>query len=681
MHTQIFDFNNPNRSPTISCAAGETLELKFVNPPPDGERVFTVGMDTQSAALVEEVGFDRVLLDPSTLSSIPEGRICKYNLWQRRGGTLDLVAEGRLILRGSVAPEEVSTQLIANANSPRLLVDGDSVMQNIPGTRVFLEQMLGHKFRFPEGYLGAVGGHSAQDIYHSAPDLLARIDPGKTVVLVGPVGANQTAADDGFDEITTYLNALYAGYLSAGAMVVAVPTLLDGMGVTTQDEKKSALAEWVSAFGSGGSVFYDGREYVLPKHDNFFAVDVSGFDRDSMKSDVSHPNSAGSKYLAEAISDTVMPLVDGAVYDAVESVNLIEVGADFEGQRGVTQTGVTGQIPSDWDVNRNEGSADWVCGFDENGDFEVSIQAAASDSTLVLTMRDVELDAQAGDVVNFVVESELVESGGLKSIGVSGQGTSVMTLDPTWAAAPGTYHLRTRDDAYDTAQAVQDFQIFVRVAEGATVTVVFKRAAAFFVESDGAVTPSVSPSTFSGWNTAINTVAPEELAYSNDNRMVTATPAIAGLRHTRGADLLVGRVYFECALGADVLGVGIGTDAVTALSGGSFGVERCFWSGSVVFFSGGNRGMGVSLDQGDVVQVAVDVDLDLIWMRVNGTGAWNNDVSADPVMGTGGLSISGLAGDLYSYAGLNAVSGAAVTLNGSLAQMAYVVPTGFTPIG
>jgi hypothetical protein len=681
MHIQTFDFHNSDESPSIEFPAGETLRLEFLNTPEDGERVFTVGLETSAGPLIEGTGDQFLTVSSDVLDTVPENKICKYNLWQRAGAQLDLIAEGRLIRRGSIEPQRPSTRLTAGPTSPMLLIDGDSVMQNIPGTRVFLEQMIGHKYRFPVGYLGALGGDSAQAIYESAPAMLSKIERGKTVVLVGPVGANQTTADDTFAEITTYLDAIFASYLSAGAKVVAVPTLLDGMGVTTQDAKKTALADWVSAYGTGGTVDYDGEAYMVPAHDQFFAVDVTGFDRDTMKDDVSHPNALGSAFLAEAISTVLLNLVDGDVFAETEDVNLLGAGRDFAGSRPATATGVAGTIPAHWDAIRSEGTAQWQCDYAEDGCFTISIDAAVSDSTLTLSMPAVEVNAVEGDVVSFLAEVELMPGAtGLKSIGVSAQGASLMTLNPDWAMAPGVYQLRTHDLAYTSAQADQNFQIITRVAAGASLTVTFKRASAFHVGNFDTSAPVPAPSGTATWEASINTALPEQLVYSMNDRTVAATSAIDGIRNTRGAEALTGKRYFECVLGDGVLGVGVGTSAVTALSGGSFGVGRAFWSGSVFFYTGGNVGMGAALVSGDVVQIAVDVDARLIWARRNGAGDWNNSATADPATGAGGLDILGLIGDLYAYGGVNASVGASVTLSGTSEVFVFAAPTGFAPI-
>lgn len=770
MHTQAFDFQSGQENFDIKFPAGEALQLRFENAPASGERVLTVGSDRLSAPLIEVTGNAHVTIGAKTLEAVPEGRLCIFNLWQREGGALHLVAEGRFVRRATIAPALPRAPFRASAAGPILLFDGDSVMQNMPGTRIFLEQRLGHKFRFPEGYQNAMGGDSAQKIFYGAPEVTARIERDNTVVLVGPVGANQTPEDDSFEEITSYMEQVFSQYLAAGAIVVAVPTLLDGMGITTQDAKKTALADWVMAFANGGTVSFEGTDHVVSAHAGFHAVDVGGFDRDTMKSDVSHPNALGADYLAHQLAAVLSPLVEGSIYDVSDLPNYLSGAELFQGARAATHSGISGTVPALWEVTRSEGTSLWQAGFDLEDTFEISVSGASDAGTCLISLPAISVNAVTGDVVSFAAEIEIVEGAtGLRSVGLIAHGQTAMTLDEDWAATPGVYHLRTPDLPYAAAQTTQNFQIALRVAAGASLTVRFHRALAFFVENTAgdvrlSGTPGVSavvgeayafvpvlnggeapvlfdlageplpaglslneatgaitgvpteagpargialrardsrgetavlpyftievspmPAGPSGgavatWDTTINTTSPFQLEYTLDGTVVGASDAIDGLRHARGAEALSGRCYFECLLGPLVLGIGVATDALTALSGGNFGVGRSFWSGGFLFHTGGNINMGGSFAEGDVVQVALDVDARRLWMRRNGTGDWNNDAGADPAGGVGGLDISGMSGTLYAYAGLQNGASAEVALFGQSGSYRHAAPVGFDPI-
>ncbi len=857
MHRQVFDFLGKDANFDIKFPAGEALHLVFENAPTEGVRVVTIGETTSAPPLIEAEAIDEVVFSAADLDVVPEGRLCIFNIWQRDGGVLDLVAEGRFVRRATLEPLRETAPLLADQQGPLLLMLGDSIIHNIPGTRPFLEQMVGHKLRFPEGYQGAVGGYSARDIWFSVPETVARIVPGKTVVLVGPVGANQTPEDDSFQEITSYLDKCFSALLSAGAWVVAVPTLLDGMGIGTQDAKKTALADYVQAYETGGSVTYQGMETLVLPHENFVAVVVAGFDREKMKSDVSHPNAAGARFLATAITNALLPLVENDGF-AAGIENLLGTAAGFSGSRPATAAGLSGETPTQWEVSRSQGSAEWSCGFSASGAFELSVSNAIDDGTCVLTLPNLQVAANAGGVLNFLVEVDVAEpASGLKSIGLQAAGSTIMTLNPDWALAPGTYFLRTRDAAFAAEQTTQGFQVFVHVAPGASLTVRFNRATAFIADNVAdqlkiagapptdvqldapyAFTPAVtggqppyafdlaggtlpeglsldagqgeisgnaaligahegialrvtdatgatavlphfsitvlaplvpvnlgapsldnltpqvgdvlaahggswnnSPTHFSyqwlatgseiagataatyavqvqdvgqtlavrvvvhnvtgasvavtsapsaavsaadivvAWDSSINTSAPPQLAFADQDQQVLSTSDISGLRHSRGLDVLQGKRYFECQLGPNALGVGIATAGLTALSGGGFGTGRSFWSGGTLFHSGGTVGMGGALAEGDLVQIAVDVPAKLVWVRRNGDGDWNNTPGADPAAGTGGRDISGMTGNLYAYAGLNNDATASVTLHGSANRWAYAAPNGFAAIG
>jgi hypothetical protein len=105
-----------------------------------------------------------------------------------------------------------------------------------------------------------------------------------------------------------------------------------------------------------------------------------------------------------------------------------------------------------------------------------------------------------------------------------------------------------------------------------------------------------------------------------------------------------------------------------------------FWDDGVAYKnSTGTSGFPTFQFNGAVIDVAVDRFHNLIWMRVNG-GLWNNDAAADPVVATGGVDISYIAGIVYPGASpyyYNSVSGK-MSIN---TTAKYSVPVGFTFIG
>ncbi|SHG85953.1 putative Ig domain-containing protein [Cognatishimia maritima] len=480
MHVQTFDFQGGAENFDIRFPAGEGLRLALLNAPAGGVKVLTIGENPNLEPLIEVQGQSQFEVEADDLEAIPEGRLCRFNIWHSLGGEMDLIAEGRFLRRASLAPDLPASPFEVTEAAPILLMDGDSVMHNMPGTRVFLQQLVGHQFRFPEGFVHATGGDSARKIWFGTPEIVAQIVPDQTVVVMGPVGANQTLDDDSFEEITSFLDQTFTALLAAGAHVIAVPTLLDGMGITTQDAKKSALAAWVTAYETGGVVTYLGVDHSVAAHARFHAVDVGGFDRDTMKSDVSHPNAVGARYLAGQIADRLAGLVSADVFAAPEIDNLLGAASTFRTGVAASTNGVAGTVPQDWTVARTEGSDVWTCGYGVDNSFEVSVTDTQGDGTCTISLPGLAVDALAGDILNFVAEVEIAEAAvGLKSVGVVALGSSPMTLNTDWAAEAGRYNLRTPDAAYGADTAQQTVQVVIKVAAGASVTVKLHRATAF----------------------------------------------------------------------------------------------------------------------------------------------------------------------------------------------------------
>ena len=204
-------------------------------------------------------------------------------------------------------------------------------------------------------------------------------------------------------------------------------------------------------------------------------------------------------------------------------------------------------------------------------------------------------------------------------------------------------------------------------------------------QTSASITVGAAVTALASWDSAVNFGDPAELAYTDNDRVVTATPDISSGRHTRGPSdqLLSGAVYFEMEITGGGNGAGIGTGAVTALSGGTFGVVRTVWLGTTLFRTGGNTPMGSVLADGDILRVMVDVDNSLIWMSRNDTDVWNNVLQEDITLvgATNGASISGMnLSDLRAYANISNTIGDAVTLHGTADRFTYTAPTGTSPL-
>lgn len=72
-----------------------------------------------------------------------------------------------------------------------------------------------------------------------------------------------------------------------------------------------------------------------------------------------------------------------------------------------------------------------------------------------------------------------------------------------------------------------------------------------------------------------------------------------------------------------------------------------------VYVGGVNAGSGgITYQQylGDFVEIEVDLDAKLWFSRLNGTGDWNGNPSANPATGVGGVSFASMSGPFYVYA-------------------------------
>ncbi|AXI46702.1 hypothetical protein C1J03_12115 [Sulfitobacter sp. SK012] len=762
----------------------------------------------------------------------------------------------------------------AGPASPRLFIDGDSVMAYMPGTRSILEQRLGGLVRFPQDYQQAVGGEAATAILAGLPGVLSRIAPNETIVLMGPIGANQSTQDDSFVEIIARLEAIYGQLRAAGAVVVAVPTLPDESSYGN-DAEKDALSAWAGAYQRGGTVSYLGTDYVVAPHAGFYAIDIGeanraltgaaafgsdAFNPYTMKNDQSHPNDLGSRWLSGKILEVFEALISGNVLDTANNI----LGADgvFGGSRMAVAAGITGAIPSNWDVTRT-GSADWAMSKNASGELVAMITNAAEPTTLNVIHRDTLIAASAGDVYGLAAEVELVAgSTGLRCVYVAGVGqASTITANSLYMPEPGILQVRTAETPFATATPEVDVRVSVSVDVGASVTVIFKRAAVFFVEnqtaplaitgtpitaltmgnpysfapqvagggapyafdimggvlpqgvglnpttgeisgtpaaqetqnaislrvtdtagdtailpefaltvvdasvpentglpvidntaplvgdtlavstgswsnaptgyayqwlSSGTVMPGETgtnltvgaaaigevlsvqvvasngngnsipvltaqtsavedaplPGAIAGWDSTINSPAPEQVAYSDNDRTISANANISGARHSRGVDPLGGKVYFELEAVNGLNIAGVSNDAVNYISGGPNHTARCYWSGVLFIHGGGttNMGPGNVVSDGDIVQFAVDVPNKLLWARRNGSGTWNANASADPTTGTGGLDISGMPAVVHPYVQLKNDTAAEVILHGTADRFAFAAPVGFTAI-
>ncbi len=457
-----------------------------------------------------------------------------------------------------VAPPQPIT---VTADAPLLLIDGDSIM-DYNATRLVLEHYIGHQYRKPLDYNQARAGDTTQQILDGTQGVLDQIETGRTIVLVGPTGANQSAGSNTFAEISAQQQQIYDSYLSAGAIVVAVPTLpeTDEFGGL---EEKDALLAWVGAHQTGGTVLYDGTSYDVTARANFYAVDIgtpdrtqtgsaaygpSDFNPYTMKNDQTHPNGEGSRYLAEKIAAVLGGLVTSDVFSAIPS-NLLGANAGFAGSVAATRPGIVGTVPTGWDVSRSGGETTWSCSKDANDHLVASVVGAGNNSVLSVAI-EVDVNGNVDDVFDMVIEAEVAGSeNGFRGLRIIAETGTDQQGDASFYPGRSTLTLRSVSVPSAASEVTKTFTIQVLVETGATVAVTFKRALVFPVST------SAVPLAVSGLP---STTAQVDNAYS-------FVPAVTGGTPPYAFDLASGTL--PSGVGLDV---SVGTIAGTPAAAGTF---------------------------------------------------------------------------------------------------------------
>ena len=179
------------------------------------------------------------------------------------------------------------------------------------------------------------------------------------------------------------------------------------------------------------------------------------------------------------------------------------------------------------------------------------------------------------------------------------------------------------------------------------------------------------------------------LVLSNQALTVTAPSSIVGEPTSLATYAIVPgqKVMFSVTIDVwapevDYTGIGIANHSANIETWlGSTGINSVgFWDDGKVYIDGSSTsGYPTFGYNGAVVDVAVDRDNNLIWMRVDG-GLWNNSSSANPATATGGVDISSVPGIVYPGVNPYYYSGTAgqMSINTSAS---YSVPADFDFIG
>lgn len=135
-----------------------------------------------------------------------------------------------------------------------------------------------------------------------------------------------------------------------------------------------------------------------------------------------------------------------------------------------------------------------------------------------------------------------------------------------------------------------------------------------------------------------------------------------------------GKYYFEAMLSGTNIGAGVcdGTQAMTNFLG-STSHSVGYLQGSIYLNGGSAKAMPGNANS--TIKVAVDVGGRLFWAAITGQN-WNNDGTANPATGTGGIDISTLTGALFIGLSLYD-NGSQNTLNTGQNPYQNTPPTGF----
>lgn len=176
------------------------------------------------------------------------------------------------------------------------------------------------------------------------------------------------------------------------------------------------------------------------------------------------------------------------------------------------------------------------------------------------------------------------------------------------------------------------------------------------------------------------------LVLSGGNLTVTASGVVTA--NIRSIDRLASaaKFYFEITFTTGLNPfVGIASAGTPITSSIASTTNACLITGTpgTIYLNGVSTGTALgAFTAGQAAGVAVDLGNQLIWFRnSSAAGNWNNSATANPVSGTGGISIASAFGPAipaYAFASfIGASSGTAVTANFGDATFVASAPSGF----
>lgn len=173
------------------------------------------------------------------------------------------------------------------------------------------------------------------------------------------------------------------------------------------------------------------------------------------------------------------------------------------------------------------------------------------------------------------------------------------------------------------------------------------------------------------------------ISLSNGNLTATGPGSDSGVRSTtsRTSGLLYCELTASSPFTGGDTGAGIASAgaSLTGIGGAGVGGIVAFNSGSTYY--NGSFQFTVGAMAAKTLCMSINLTAMRAWLRLNGTGNYNNNGTADPATNTGGLDISAVFGSnaaflLFCCNG----NGSNVTINAT-GPFTYTVPSGFSAWG
>jgi hypothetical protein len=271
--------------------------------------------------------------------------------------------------------------------------------------------------------------------------------------------------------------------------------------------------------------------------------------------------------------------------------------------------------------------------------------------------------------------------------GTTTEGQTLTAANGTWTNSPSSYAYQWRRNGVDISGATSGTYVLVLADVGTTITVrvTASNASGAGPAATSAATATIAASgapTFTAWNPSDKSAA---ISLSNSNRTTSAAPNWDGYgirsvtSHTSGK-----RIFELVTTGYTYQGIAPASTTLSYPGGGTSTGAIISYPNDIYFttVSGVQSNLYTATPvrtEPGTTTYAFDFDADLMWIAFNG-GDWNNNPSADPATGTGGVSIASVTNSTwFIYCGFGD-AGTSV-LNAGHAAFAKTTPAGFTAWG